>query len=96
MSKKIMSDSAIMSARYGTYTVNSATTITDNFVGVRIDADAVITLKNRAGTDVTANYVSDGASAVVANTLILAEETVVFSEIVVTSGQVTLIKTRIQ
>ncbi len=93
---RIMSDIGVMSARYGTFTINEATTKTINFIGLHVDADAVISLEGRAETDITDNYISDTTEAVKAGTLIFADEDDIFTKIEVVSGHVTLIKTRKQ
>jgi hypothetical protein len=95
MMKKI-ADSAVMTARYGTFTINEATTKEINFYGLHVDADAVIVLKDTSNTDVTDDYVSDPTEPIKAGTLILVDEITIFKEIEVVSGQVTLIKTRKQ
>lgn len=85
----------IISAQFGTYTVNDTTEAVKNAIGIYVSSDAVfsrIEVDGATATDVKANYISTPGTAVSAGTLLTpVGGDDVFSAITLGSGEVTLI-----
>lgn len=85
----------LISAQYGTYTVNDTNEAVKNAIGIYVAADTVfarIEVDGEDATDVKANYISTPGTAVSARTLITPKGgDDYFSAITLTSGEVTLI-----
>lgn len=85
----------LLSAQYGTYTVNDTTEAVKNAIGIYVASDAVIArieVDGQTATDVKANYISTPGTAVTAGTLLTPQGgDTYFSAVTLTSGQVTLI-----
>lgn len=79
-------------AEQGTFHVNNTDEKTVNFVGFRVDADAVVSLLEIDGVDKLATYIADSATALPANTIVKVNPNETpFTSIQLTSGSVTLI-----
>ena len=80
----------IISAQYGTYTVNDTTEAEKNAIGIYVASDAVfsrIEVDGATATDVKANYISTPATAVSAGTLLTPQGgDDYFSAVTLTSG----------
>lgn len=90
-----MGEREILSAQYGTYTINDTTEAVKDAIGIYVGSDTVfarIEVDGETATDVKANYISTPSTAVSAGTLITPKGgDDVFSAVTLTSGEVTLI-----
>lgn len=79
-------------AEQGTFHVNNTVEKTINFVGFRVDADAVVSLLEIDGVDKLSTYIADSATALHASTIVKVDPSESpFTSIQLTSGSVTLI-----
>ena len=76
----------------GTFHLNNTDKKTVNFVGFRVDADAIVSLLEIGEADKLATYIADSATALPANTIVKVNPNETpFTAIQLTSGSVTLI-----
>jgi hypothetical protein len=79
-------------AEQGTFHVNNTVEKTVNFVGFRVDSDAVISLLEIEAVDKLATYIADATTALPASTIVKVNPNESpFTSIQLTSGSVTLI-----
>ena len=79
-------------AEQGTFHVNNTTEKTVNFVGFRVDSDAIVSLLEIGEVDKLATYIANSATALPANTVVKVNPNETpFTSIQLTSGSVTLI-----
>lgn len=89
-----MTNTGIMAAEGGTFTVNDTAEVNKIFAGIYVAEDTVfarLEVESDSGTDVKADYIQTPATAVKAGTLMTAIGDDYFSAVTLTSGSVTLI-----